>query len=130
MNARQVQYLRGIEIADAGNRALIQQSDLDRSAALSQSQRQVIGGQRQCVRTKLAVTELGRELSFAEQSHRAQPAAVPVPDVPNWSIRQVEPKAQVLLRRWIGYQHQPSHSRLEDQAIATFHPEHYPFTEP
>src|SRR5437763_770170 len=118
MNARQVQYFGSIEIADAGNRPLIEQGHFDGPTTRGELRLEVTGRKRQCIGAKLAATELSRELSFTEQPHRAQPAAVPIPNMRNWSFRKVEPKAQVILRRRIGHEHQPRHPGLEDQTVA------------
>jgi hypothetical protein len=69
-------------------------------------------------------------LPIGEQADASEAAAIPVPDVWNRTISQIEAESQMLARWWIGDEHEAGHARLKDQSIAGIEPYNDPFSEP
>ena len=128
VDAGQVQNLRGIQVADSRYSTLVQQRHLDSAPAFMQPLPQVIPRHVQRIGSNSPLAELRTELLLAEQPHGAQPAAIPIPDVRNGAAGQIEAKAKMLLRRWIGNQHQSRHPRLEDEPIVAVQPQDDPLS--
>ena len=117
MDGGQVENLRGIEIADAGDSALIEQSDLDGARAGLEPLPKFFSREGQGVWSQAAAAEFVVKLLVSEQLDRAESATVPVPNVRDGSVGKVETKTKVLGGGWVGDEHQPCHSRFENEPV-------------
>ena len=70
MYAGQMQDFRSIKVADSGNRSLIEQRDFDCPAAVAKSFAQLVGRNRQCIWSEMAVAKSLRELLIRSAAAR------------------------------------------------------------
>ena len=63
VNLRQMQDFGGIEIADSGDGALIEQGDLDCPSAVAQPLAKLVGRKSQCIWTHASIAELTQRIA-------------------------------------------------------------------
>jgi hypothetical protein len=118
VNAGNVQDFGRIEVADAGDGALVEQGDFYGAAARVQAIAKRMGRDVEGIGADFVGVECRGELFWGKQANTSEAATVPVEQLTDLCARERGAETQVLLCWRIGDEHKARHARLEDDGIA------------
>ena len=127
IDACREENFRGVDVADARHRVLIEQGDLHRAAGVAQTFVKLVASDDEPVGAEPVGPAGGSEATLVKQAYRSQPS--PIPEQEPRMPSRLEPDLHPHMgeRRRIGHQHEARHPRLDHQPLAARPPPPFQF---